>query len=73
MIRPGYLSVMVLQCHFCRGIIAWYMGMDETWFIGLLAKIIGEAGGDVANELTFVVTALSYPPARYLVVKYFGR
>ena len=58
---------------FCLGIVAWCMGMDETWFIGPLARIIGESGGDVANELTFVVTALSYPPARYLEVKYAGR
>jgi purine-cytosine permease-like protein len=58
---------------FCLGVVAWCMGMDETWFIGPLAKTIGEYGGDVANEFTFVVTALSYIPARYLELKYFGR
>ena len=58
---------------FCLGIIAWCMGMDETWFIGPLAKVIGESGGDVANELTFVVTAVTYAPARYMELKYFGR
>lgn len=58
---------------FLLGVVAWCMGMDETWFIGPLAKLIGDYGGDVANEFTFVVTALSYLPARYLELKYFGR
>ncbi|KAL7815113.1 permease for cytosine/purines, uracil, thiamine, allantoin domain-containing protein [Trichoderma gracile] len=58
---------------FGLGIVAWVMGMDETWFIGPLAKTIGMNGGDVANEFTFVVTALTYLPARYLELKYFGR
>jgi purine-cytosine permease-like protein len=58
---------------FGLGVVAWCMGMDETWFIGPLAKLIGDYGGDVANEFTFVVTALSYLPARFLELKYFGR
>ncbi|KAL7807141.1 permease for cytosine/purines, uracil, thiamine, allantoin domain-containing protein [Trichoderma aethiopicum] len=58
---------------FGLGIVAWVMGMDETWFIGPLAKLIGKNGGDVANEFTFVVTALTYFPARSLELKYFGR
>lgn len=58
---------------FGLGIIAWVMGMDETWFIGPLAKLIGDFGGDVANEFTFVITAVTYAPARYLELKYFGR
>ncbi|ETR97385.1 putative nucleoside transporter [Trichoderma reesei RUT C-30] len=58
---------------FGLGIVAWVMGMDETWFIGPLAKTIGKNGGDVANEFTFVITALTFVPARYLELKYFGR
>ena len=58
---------------FGLGIVAWCMGMDETWFVGPLAKTIGAYGGDVANEFTFVVTSLTYFPARYLELKYFGR
>lgn len=57
---------------FCLGVVAWCMGMDETWFVGPLAKLIGD-GGDIANEFTLVVTAISYLPARYLELKYFGR
>lgn len=57
---------------FGLGVVAWCMGMDETWFVGPLAKLIGPYGGDVANELSFVVTALSYLAARYLELKYCG-
>ncbi|KIW70528.1 hypothetical protein PV04_02790 [Phialophora macrospora] len=58
---------------FALGIVAWVMGMVETWFSGPLGKLIGTYGGDVANEFTFVVTAVVYTPARYLELKYFGR
>lgn len=58
---------------FGLGVVSWCMGMSQTWFVGPLAKVIGDAGGDVANEMTFVVTILFYPPARYLELKIFGR
>jgi len=58
---------------FALGIVAWVMGMAETWYLGPLAKLIGENGGDVANEFTFVVTGLSYVPLRWLELKYVGR
>jgi purine-cytosine permease-like protein len=47
--------------------------MVETWFTGPLGKLIGTYGGDVANELTFVVTAIVYPVARYFELKYFSK
>ncbi|KIV86054.1 hypothetical protein PV11_01693 [Exophiala sideris] len=58
---------------FSLGVVAWVMGMNETWYIGPLSKVIGDYGGDVANEFAFVVTALTYAPARYLELKHFGR
>lgn len=58
---------------FLLGVICWCMGMDETWFVGPLAKLIGAYGGDVANEFTFVITAVTYPVARYFEIKYIGR
>jgi purine-cytosine permease-like protein len=58
---------------FGLGIVAFVLGMSETWYIGPLAKLIGDFGGDVANEFTFVVTAVAYVPARYLELKHFGR
>lgn len=57
---------------FGLGVVSWCMGMNQTWFVGPLARLVGD-GGDVANEFTFVVTALAYVPARYLELKYVGR
>ena len=58
---------------FGLGVIAWCMGMVETWYIGPLGKLIGDYGGDIANEFAFIVTLMTYPPARYLERKIFGR
>ncbi|KAI0015424.1 permease for cytosine/purines, uracil, thiamine, allantoin-domain-containing protein [Xylariomycetidae sp. FL0641] len=58
---------------FSLGVVAWVMGMVETWFVGPLGALIGSDGGDIANELCFAVTALSYAPLRYLELKHFGR
>lgn len=55
------------------GIIAWVMGMVETWYVGPLGKLIGKDGGDIANEFTFVITALVYIPARALEKRIIGR
>jgi hypothetical protein len=35
------------------GVVAWCMSVDETWFVGPLAMLIGD-GSDIANEFTFV-------------------
>ena len=58
---------------FALGVVAWVMGMVETWYVGPLGGLIGEYGGDIANELAFGITALVYIPARYLELKYVGR
>lgn len=58
---------------FGLGVICWCMGMQQTWFTGPLAMLIGDNGADVANEFTFVVTAIAYIPARYIERKIFHR
>ncbi|TVY68988.1 Purine-cytosine permease fcyB [Lachnellula suecica] len=58
---------------FALGVVAWVMGMVQTWYVGELSRRIGSGGGDVANQLCFVVSLLSYIPARYLELKYVGR
>ncbi len=58
---------------FGLGIVAWVMGMAQTWYVGPLAKLIGSYGGDVANEFTLVVTSISYLPLRLLELKVFGK
>ncbi|RDW74245.1 putative nucleoside transporter [Aspergillus mulundensis] len=71
---PARLPVGIAAASaFLIGVVAWCMGMSETWFVGPLAKVFGAAGGDVANELTFVVTAVIYAPARYVELKVFGK
>lgn len=45
---------------------------NESWFIGpLCRRVPGE--GDVANELTLVVTFVVFVPLRYLEKKFIGR
>ena len=51
----------------------WCMGMVETWFVGPVGGLIGEGGGDVANELTFAMTLVAYVPLRWLELRYVGR
>lgn len=58
---------------FCSGIVAWVMGMVQTWYIGPVGKLIGTYGGDLANEFAFVVTMVVYLPARYLEKKIIGK
>ncbi|KAI1324794.1 permease for cytosine/purines, uracil, thiamine, allantoin-domain-containing protein [Xylariaceae sp. FL0255] len=58
---------------FLIGVVGWVVGMDSTWFVGPIAKQIGAYGGDVANELTLVITAVVFLPLRHLELKYFGK
>jgi NCS1 nucleoside transporter family len=58
---------------FGLGVVAWVMGMVQTWYVGPLGRLIGSYGGDVSNEFTLVVTVLAYIPARFAELKYFGR
>jgi hypothetical protein len=55
-----FYLVIVSDSDFCR-------------YIGPLGGLIGEYGGDIANELTFVVTLLTYIPARYYELSRLGR
>jgi hypothetical protein len=47
--------------------------MVESWYVGPLGKLIGATGGDIANECTFIVTALLYIPLRYFEKRVVGR
>ena len=63
----------VLQLGF--GIMGAVLGMAQTWYVGVLAKKIDlpEFGGDIAFELSFSFTAVTYPVLRYIEKRYFGR
>ncbi|KAI0910683.1 permease for cytosine/purines, uracil, thiamine, allantoin-domain-containing protein [Ustulina deusta] len=58
---------------FLVGVVGWVLGMVETWYVGPVGKLIGSNGGDLANELTFIATLITYLPARYLELKIFRR
>ena len=55
---------------FALGIVGCVLGMVQTWYTGPIAKLVGAAGGDVGNQLAFVLTLVSYIPLRYLERKY---
>ncbi|GFF29453.1 hypothetical protein IFM61606_10362 [Aspergillus udagawae] len=65
----GYAGLTAFLC----GAAGWIVGMVETYYVGAIAKMIGQNGGDVANELAFVFTSVAYIPLRKLELKYVGR
>jgi purine-cytosine permease-like protein len=72
--RPEKLPLgLAALVAFLVGVVGWVLGMVETWYTGPIGKVIGEAGGDVANEVTFVITLVLYVPLRQLELKYVGR
>ncbi len=46
---------------FAAGIAGCVVGMSETWYVGALAKLIGdpEFGGDIGNQLAFAFSLLT--------------
>jgi len=58
---------------FAAGIAGAVIGMDETWWVGPIARKIGGYGGDVGNELALVFTLVTYVPVRYLELHLVGR
>lgn len=47
--------------------------MAQVWYIGPIAKQIGEYGADMGNYVGFAWAALVFPPLRWLELKKFGR
>jgi len=58
---------------FCVGWVGSILCMAQFYFIGPLAKLVGDDGGDMGNYVGFAWAALVYPPLRYLELKKFGR
>lgn len=50
---------------FLLGIVGCILGMVQTWYVGVIAAMIGETGGDIGNQLAFTFTLMSYVPLRY--------
>jgi len=66
----GAAAVLALLAGYCAGGVP---GMSQTWYIGPIALKFGPYGGDVGIYLSFAITLLVYPIARYFEKKYTGR
>lgn len=47
--------------------------MAQVWYIGPIARLVGESGADMGNYVGFAFAAVVYPPLRFWEVKKFGR
>ncbi|KAG8989788.1 purine-cytosine permease [Tulasnella sp. JGI-2019a] len=56
------------------GIMGAVLGMSQTWYVGVIAKKIGDPiyGGDIGFELSGSFAAVTYPLFRYLEHKHYG-
>ncbi len=58
---------------FLVGWVGCVLCMAQVYFVGPLAKLVGEYGGDMGNYVGFGLAAIFYPPLRYWELKKFGR
>jgi purine-cytosine permease-like protein len=58
---------------FCVGWVGAILCMAQLYFIGPIARLVGEYGADMGNYVGFAWAGLIYPPLRYLELKKFGR
>ena len=58
---------------FFLGIVGAVLGMNQTWYVGVIARQIGDYGGELGVIMVFIFAGLSYPPLRWLEYKYAGR
>ena len=58
---------------FLVGWVGAILCMAQVWYIGPLAKLVGEYGADMGNYVGFSWAALVYPPLRWLERRRFGR
>ncbi|ORY29635.1 permease for cytosine/purines, uracil, thiamine, allantoin-domain-containing protein [Naematelia encephala] len=69
----GFAAVVA----FCFGVAGAVLGMAQVWYIGPVGAAVGGSadpyGGDIGFELSFAFTAVTFPPLRYLELKYFHR
>ncbi|EGW32825.1 uncharacterized protein SPAPADRAFT_60168, partial [Spathaspora passalidarum NRRL Y-27907] len=56
---------------FCCGVAGVVLGMNQTWYSGVIARQIGEFGGDIAFELGFAFSFIGFNAVRYFEKKYF--
>ncbi|ODQ78546.1 hypothetical protein BABINDRAFT_162751 [Babjeviella inositovora NRRL Y-12698] len=58
---------------FCCGVVGCVLGMGQVWYTGVIAKKIGEFGGDIGFELGACFAFVAYNATRWAELKYYGR
>ncbi|KAF2236348.1 purine-cytosine permease FCY21 [Viridothelium virens] len=58
---------------FLIGWVGAILCMAQVWYIGPIAKLVGDYGADMGNYVGFAWAALVFPPLRWLEVRKFGR
>lgn len=58
---------------FLAGWVGAVISMDQIYFVGPLAKMVGEDGADMGLYLAAGFTLVVFPPIRWLELRYFGR
>ncbi|KAF2168970.1 hypothetical protein M409DRAFT_36272 [Zasmidium cellare ATCC 36951] len=55
------------------GIGVSFLGMNQTWYVGPVARLIGSGGGDVGKYFTLVAVLISYPILGTIEIDKFSR
>ena len=58
---------------FLIGWVGAIMGMNQKWYVGPIAALVGDAGSDLGEWLGAAFALVTFPPLRYLELKHFGR
>jgi purine-cytosine permease-like protein len=58
---------------FLIGWIGAILSMAQVWYIGPIARLVGDYGADMGNYVGFAWAAVVYPPIRVWELKRFGR
>jgi purine-cytosine permease-like protein len=58
---------------FGMGWVGAVLGMYQVWYVGPLAKLVGDTGADIGMWLGCGVALVVFPPTRFLELKVIGR
>lgn len=68
-IPVGYAGV----CGFLFGVASTILSMNQTWYHGVIARRLGQDGGDISFELNIAFAFVGYNLVRPFELKYCGR
>lgn len=72
--RPQYRSMgLAATFAFLCGVAGAVLGMNQVYYIGVLADKVGQHGADLGIWMCIGFAGVVYPPLRFLELKKFGR